>query len=78
MMARRSILATALVALVARAHAGIYPADHFDFATKLTVESMESHVKTEVDAGRTLLAGRTIAPPPLHLLGLRVCACACV
>jgi len=43
-----------VLALVAGAHAGIYPDDHWDYSTKLTVDSFDAHVKEQVDAGKTL------------------------
>ena len=33
---------------------GIYPGDHWDHATKLTKSNFVSHVKEQVDAGKTL------------------------
>lgn len=46
--------AAALPLLAVLANAGIYPEGHFDFSTELTVDTFDSFVKTEVDAGRTL------------------------
>jgi len=44
-----SFLAAATVA-----HAGIYPDGHWDRATKLTPDSADEFVKTNVDAGKTV------------------------
>ena len=34
--------------------AGIYPDGHWDYSTKLTVGTFDDHIKTQVDAGKTL------------------------
>jgi hypothetical protein len=41
---------TAILALAA----GIYNDDHWDFSTKMTVDTFDAKVKEEVDAGKTL------------------------
>ena len=33
----------------------IYPSDHFDYSTKLTVGTFDEHVKSAVDSGKTLM-----------------------
>jgi len=43
------------------AHA-IYPSDHFDYSTKLTVDNFDEQVKAAVDSGKTLMV-RWIASP---------------
>ena len=49
------LLPVLLAALMAvGASAGIYPDDHWDYSTKLTVDSFDAHVKEQVDAGKTL------------------------
>jgi len=44
------ILATASVA-----QAGIYPDNHWEHATKLTTDNADEFVKTNVDAGKTVV-----------------------
>ena len=46
------MLAAATFAVLAAA--GIYPADHWSYSTRLTEGSFDEHVKTQVDAGKTL------------------------
>jgi hypothetical protein len=33
----------------------IYPSDHFDYSTKLTVDTFDEQVKSAVDSGKTLM-----------------------
>lgn len=33
----------------------IYPSDHFDYSTKLTVGTFDDQVKSAVDSGKTLM-----------------------
>jgi hypothetical protein len=33
----------------------IYPPDHFDYSTKLTVDTFDDQVKSAVDSGKTLM-----------------------
>jgi len=51
-MAKLSFL-TAFVA-VAAVHGGIYPDDHWSFATELTPDNGDSFIKDNVDAGKTV------------------------
>jgi len=50
----RSGFLVAFVAL-AVANAGIYPDDHWNFATELTPENGDSFIKDTVDAGKTAI-----------------------
>jgi hypothetical protein len=49
-MALRVLTAALLVASVS----AIYPADHWDYSTKLTEENAESFIKENIDAGKTV------------------------
>jgi len=55
-MALFSTLALTLVGLACGGRGGgdIYPDDHWDHSTKMTVDTFDDVVKTEVDAGKTL------------------------
>lgn len=44
----------ALALLVASASA-IYPDDHWDYSTKLTVENYKDVIQSTIDAGKTLM-----------------------
>lgn len=44
-----AILTTLMTLAVA-----IYPDDHWDYATKMTVDTFDAKVKEDVDAGKTL------------------------
>mgnify|MGYP000539261936 FL=1 len=43
-----------LVAGITTVTAGIYPDDHFEYATKLTQENFNNEVTAAVDAGKTM------------------------
>jgi len=51
----------AILMMLGFAHA-IYPSDHFDYSTKLTVDNFDEQVKAAVDSGKTLMV-RWIASP---------------
>lgn len=42
------------VSLAICANAGIYPDGHFDISHKLTVDSFEDTIQSEIDAGKTM------------------------
>jgi hypothetical protein len=44
------LLATTVIGTV---NAGIYPADHWSYSTKLTSDSFKGFVKKEIKAGKT-------------------------
>jgi hypothetical protein len=46
----RFLLAALLVGAVS---ADIYPDDHWSYSTKLSVDSFDSFIKTNVDSGKT-------------------------
>jgi len=43
-----------LVAFVATAAAGIYPDDHWSYATELTTDNADGFIKENIDAGKTV------------------------
>ena len=43
-----------LVAGLSSAAAGIYPDDHWQYATKLTTSNFNDEVKSAVDSGKTM------------------------
>jgi len=50
-MAKFIALTAALLGVV---NAGIYPDDHWEYATKMTTDNADDLIKTNVDAGKTL------------------------
>jgi len=41
--------------LLATVSAGIYPDDHWQYSTKMTVDNFDGFVKENVDAGKTVV-----------------------